>query len=49
MKSLLRWLCRLTYDGTNATTPQWLFADPGISAFGTDPANGDVLYCDLEN
>jgi glucose/arabinose dehydrogenase len=40
---------RLTYDGTNATTPQWLFADPGISAFGTDPANGDVLYCNLEN
>ena len=40
---------RLTYDGTNATAPQWLFADPGISAFGTDPASGDVLYCNLEN
>ncbi len=39
---------RLTYDGANATPPQWLFADPGISAFGTDPANGDVLYCNLE-
>ncbi|HUA64358.1 MAG TPA: PQQ-dependent sugar dehydrogenase [Alphaproteobacteria bacterium] len=40
---------RLTYNGNSATPPQWLFADPGISAFGTDPANGDVLYCNLKS
>jgi glucose/arabinose dehydrogenase len=40
---------RMNYDGTNATTPQILFHDPGVSAFGTDPANGDVLYCNLQS
>lgn len=39
---------RMNYDGTNTTTPQILFHDPGVSAFGTDPANGDVLYCNLQ-
>jgi glucose/arabinose dehydrogenase len=39
---------RLTYDGTNATAPQQLFGGAGrISAFGIDPANGDVLYANL--
>ncbi|MFO1477371.1 MAG: PQQ-dependent sugar dehydrogenase, partial [Verrucomicrobiota bacterium] len=40
---------RTTYDGTNATTPEWLFSDPGVAAFGVDPSNGDVLYANLEN
>jgi glucose/arabinose dehydrogenase len=40
---------RMNYDGTNATTPQILFHDPGVSAFGTDPANGDVIYCNLQS
>ena len=40
---------RMNYDGTNASTPQILFHDPGVSAFGTDPANGDVLYCNLQS
>jgi glucose/arabinose dehydrogenase len=40
---------RLNYNGMTATTPQQLFADPSISAFGTDPANGDVLYSNLKN
>jgi glucose/arabinose dehydrogenase len=39
----------LTYDGTNATPPQQLFADPGVSAIGTDPSNGDVLYANLRS
>ena len=40
---------RLTYNGATATTPQLLFHDGGISAFGVDPSNGDVLYCNLKN
>lgn len=40
---------RFKYNGTTATKPQLLFVDSGISAFGTDPANGDVLYCNLES
>jgi hypothetical protein len=40
---------RMNYNGTSATTPQILFHDPGVSCFGTDPANGDVLYCNLQN
>ncbi|MBI3851379.1 MAG: PQQ-dependent sugar dehydrogenase [Verrucomicrobia bacterium] len=37
---------RLHYDGTNATPLQWLFAETGITAFGIDPSNGDVLMAD---
>jgi len=40
---------RMNYNGTNASTPQILFHDPGVSAFGVDPGNGDVLYCNLES
>lgn len=40
---------RLTYNGTNVTTPQMLFKDSGVSAFGADPSNGDILYCNLES
>jgi hypothetical protein len=40
---------RMNYNGKNASTPQILFHDPGVSAFGTDPANGDVLYCNLQS
>jgi len=35
------------YNGTNATPRQLLLSDTGISAFGIDPSNGDVLYADL--
>jgi glucose/arabinose dehydrogenase len=40
---------RLNYNGVSATTPQNLFNDKGISCFGIDPANGDVLYAKLNN
>lgn len=40
---------RMNYNGTNASTPQILFHDPGVSAFGIDPATGDVLYCNLQS
>ena len=33
--------------GTNAPAPQWLTAEPGIAALGTDPRNGDVLLADV--
>lgn len=39
----------LVYDGTNVTSSGDLFGDQGISAFGIDPSNGDVLYCNLQN
>jgi len=39
----------LRYDGTNVTTNQFLFSDPGISAFGADPRNGDILYANLKS
>jgi hypothetical protein len=39
----------LSYDGTNATAPQRLFVDAGVSGIGTDPSNGDVLYADLQS
>ena len=39
---------KLTYDGTNATPPQQIFSDPGVSGIGIDPSNGDVLYANLE-
>jgi uncharacterized repeat protein (TIGR03806 family) len=35
------------YDGQRASGLQWLARDPGISAFGSDPRNGDILLCDL--
>lgn len=45
----------LKTDGTNVLENRFLFSNPlggpfnagGISAFGTDPRNGDVLYVDL--
>jgi len=38
----------LRHTGTNVTQNQVLFTDPGrISTFGTDPRNGDILYCDV--
>jgi glucose/arabinose dehydrogenase len=40
---------RLNYNGTTATTPQIIFKDPGVSAFGIDPSDGDVLYCNLKS
>jgi glucose/arabinose dehydrogenase len=40
---------RMNYNGTNITTPQIMFHDPGVSCFGTDPSDGDVLYCNLQN
>jgi glucose/arabinose dehydrogenase len=39
----------LRYDGVSASSLQRLFADPGISCFGVDPRNGDVLYADLQS
>lgn len=40
----------LRHTGTNVTQNQVLYSDPGggISAFGTDPRNGDLLYCDVQ-
>lgn len=40
----------LRHSGTNVTQNQHLFTDPsgGITAFGLDPSNGDVLYCDAQ-
>jgi hypothetical protein len=34
------------YDGTNATTPVLLFKAGKPTAFGVDPANGDILYAE---
>ena len=39
----------LRYDGANVTANQLLFADPGVSSFGTDPRNGDILYANLQS
>jgi hypothetical protein len=36
-----------TYNGTTATPRQLLLQDTGISSFGVDPSNGDILYADL--
>lgn len=35
------------YNGVSATTPQLLYSDPGMSCFGIDPSDGDVLYARL--
>jgi glucose/arabinose dehydrogenase/mono/diheme cytochrome c family protein len=37
----------LTHNGTTNTAFRWLLTDNNIAGFGTDPANGDVLLCDL--
>jgi hypothetical protein len=39
----------LRYNGVSVTSQQRLFADPGISCFGIDPRNGDVLYANLQS
>jgi uncharacterized repeat protein (TIGR03806 family) len=39
----------LRHDGTNVTENIQLFADGGINAFGEDPSNGDLLYCDAQS
>jgi glucose/arabinose dehydrogenase len=40
----------LKSDGVSVTVPpQQLFTDGGISAFGTDPRNGDILYASLND
>jgi glucose/arabinose dehydrogenase len=38
----------LRYNGASVTTNQFLFADAGVSAFGADPRNGDILYANLK-
>jgi glucose/arabinose dehydrogenase len=40
----------LRHTGTNVTQNEVLFGDPGggISAFGVDPSNDDLLYCDVQ-
>ena len=35
------------YNGVTATPRQLLLSDAGISAFGVDPGNGDILYADV--
>jgi glucose/arabinose dehydrogenase/mono/diheme cytochrome c family protein len=37
------------YDGSVTTNVAFvrLLGDPGVSAFGTDPSNGDLLYADV--
>ena len=37
------------YNGVSASTPQLLFHDPGMSCFGIDPSDGDVLYAKLNS
>lgn len=41
----------LRHSGTNVTQNHLLFTDPGggITAFGVDPSNGDILYCDAQS
>ncbi len=39
----------LQYDGMTASTPQRLFGDAGISAFGIDPSTGDILCANYAN
>ncbi len=40
---------RLYHDGTNTTPFQRIAGQGGISAFGRDPANGDVLMANVNN
>jgi glucose/arabinose dehydrogenase len=37
------------YNGVSASTPQLLYSDPGMSCFGIDPSDGDVLYAKLNS
>ncbi|HTI68538.1 MAG TPA: PQQ-dependent sugar dehydrogenase [Candidatus Limnocylindria bacterium] len=37
----------IRYDGKTTTTPRQLTARAGISAFGTDPSNGDILIAQV--
>jgi glucose/arabinose dehydrogenase len=39
----------LSYNGISVATNQFLFSDPGVSAFGADPRNGDILYANLKS
>src|SRR6185295_8929419 len=39
------WILR--YDGTNTVPFQRIASRSGVSAFGTDPSNGDVLMADV--
>jgi len=35
------------FDGTNASRFRQLFADVGVTSFGIDPSNGDLLFTDI--
>jgi glucose/arabinose dehydrogenase len=37
------------YNGESVTAPQLLYSDPGMSCFGIDPSDGDVLYARLNS
>ncbi|HEY1789627.1 MAG TPA: PQQ-dependent sugar dehydrogenase [Verrucomicrobiae bacterium] len=37
------------YNGLRRTTPQLLYNDAGMSCFGIDPSDGDVLYAKLNS
>jgi glucose/arabinose dehydrogenase/mono/diheme cytochrome c family protein len=39
----------LRHTGTNVTQNQLILTDAGVTAFGTDPSNGDILYCDAQS
>jgi glucose/arabinose dehydrogenase/mono/diheme cytochrome c family protein len=39
----------LRHSGTNVTENTQIMTDSGISAFGVDPSNGDLLYADLNS
>lgn len=39
----------LRHQGTNVTQNQLFLTDTGITAFGIDPRNGDVLYADFQS
>lgn len=41
------WALRLNASGKGVV--QHLLVDSGISAFGTDPSNGDILVCDVND
>lgn len=39
----------IRYDGSKASPMEWLMRDSSISAFGVDPSNGDILFCNLSS
>lgn len=40
----------LRHNGMTVTQNPVLFTDPGgVTAFGVDPSNGDLLYCDIQS